>query len=95
MKDNLFPAHLGCGRIHLRAGVEWRSTFSWSFPGGSDSKESAYNGGDPGSIPGLGRSPGEGNDNPLQYFCLGNPTEAGSWWTTVHGVGKNRTGLSD
>ena len=49
MKDNLFPAHLGCGRIHLREGVEWRSTFSWSFPGGSDSKASADNGGDLGS----------------------------------------------
>ena len=95
VRDNLFPAHLGCGRIHLCEGVEWRSTFSWSFPGGSDSKESAYNGGDRGSVPGLGRSPGEGNDNPLQYSCLGNPMEARAWWTTVHGVGKNRTWLSD
>ena len=43
------------------------------FPGGSDSKESASSAGDPGSIPGLGRRPGEGNDNPLQYACLGNP----------------------
>ena len=45
------------------------------FPGGSDSKASAYNGGDPGSIPELGRSPGEGNGNPLQYFCLENPMD--------------------
>ena len=44
-----------------------------SFPGGSDSKASAYNAGDPGSIPGLGRSPGEGNGNPLQHSCLENP----------------------
>ena len=45
------------------------------FPGGSDSKASVYNAGDLGSIPGLGRSPGEGNGNPLQYSCLGNSTE--------------------
>ena len=44
----------------------------WGFPGGSDGKVSAYNAGDPGSIPGLGRSPGEGNGNPLQYSCLEN-----------------------
>ena len=44
-----------------------------SFPGGSESKESAFNAGDQGSIPGLGRSPGEGNGNPLQYSCLENP----------------------
>ena len=47
----------------------------WDFPGGSDGKASAYNVGDPGSIPGLGRSPGEGNGNPLQYSCLENPVE--------------------
>ena len=49
------------------------------FPGGSDSKASAYNVGDLGSIPGLGRSSGEGNGNPLQYFCLKNPTDGGVW----------------
>ena len=47
------------------------------FPTGSDGKASAYNVGDPGSIPGLGRSPGEGNGNPLQYFCLENPKDRG------------------
>ena len=47
----------------------------WDFPGGSDGKASAYNAGDPGSIPGLGRPPGEGNGNPLQYSCLENPVE--------------------
>ena len=57
------------------------------FPGGSDSKESAYNVGDPGSIPELGRS-GEENGNPLQYSCLGNPTDGGAWRVTVHGVAK-------
>ena len=58
------------------------------FPGGSDSKESACNAGDPGSIPGLGRSPGEGNDNPPQYSCLGNPMDRGAWWATIDGVTK-------
>ena len=47
--------------------------------GGSDSKASVYNAGDPGSIPGLGRSPGEGNGNPLQYYCLVNPMDRGAW----------------
>ena len=65
------------------------------FPGGSDSKTSAYNVGDPGSIPGLGRSPGEGNGNPLQYSCLENPMDGGAWLATVHGVAKSRIRLSD
>jgi len=54
------------------------------FPGGSDGKESACSVGDLGSIPGLGRSPGEGNSNPLQYSCLGNPMDRGAWWATDH-----------
>ena len=54
-------------------------------------KASAYNVGDPGSIPGLGRSPGEGNGNPLQYSCLENPMDRGAWWATVHGVAKSQT----
>ena len=49
------------------------------LPGGSDSKVSVYNAGDPGSIPGLGRSVGEGNGNPLQYSCLENPMDRGAW----------------
>ena len=49
------------------------------FPDGSDGKASAYSVGDPGSIPGSGRSPGEGNGNPLQYSCLENPTDWGAW----------------
>ena len=49
------------------------------FPGSSDSKDSVYNVGDPGSILGLGRSPGEGNGNPLQYYCLENPMDRGAW----------------
>ena len=59
------------------------------FPHGSVGKESACNEGDPGSIPGLGRSPGEGNGNPLQYSCLENPTyRGGTWLSTVHGVAR-------
>ena len=50
----------------------------YDFPGGSDGKMSAYNARDPGSIPGLGRSSGEGNGNPLQYFCLENPVDGGA-----------------
>ena len=65
------------------------------FPGGSDGKVSAYNVGDPGSIPGLGRSSGEGNGNPLQWFCLENPMDGGAWWATVHGVAKGGTRLSN
>ena len=53
---------------------------SMDFPSGADGKESACNARDPGSIPGLGRSPGEGNGNPLQYFCLENPIDRGVWW---------------
>ena len=59
------------------------------FPSGSESKEPACNVGDPGSIPGLGRSPGEGNGNPLQYSCLGNPMDRGAWQATVHGVAES------
>ena len=58
-------------------------------------KASAYNVGDLGSIPGLGKSPGEGNGNPLQFSCLENPMDGGAWWATVHGVKKTWTGLSD
>ena len=65
------------------------------FPGGSDGKVSVYNAEDLGSISGSGRSLGEGNSNPLQYFCLENPMDGGSWWATVHGVTKSQTQLSD
>ena len=58
------------------------------FPGGSDDKESAWTAGDLGSIPGLGRCPGEGNGNPLWYPCLGNSMERGALWAVVHGVAK-------
>ena len=65
------------------------------FPGGSEFKESACNLGDLGSIPGLGRSPGEGNSYPLQYSCLENSTDRGTWWATVHRVTNSWTRLSD
>ena len=61
------------------------------FPGGSDGKESACNAGDLGSVPGLGRSPGGGHGNPLQYSCLGNLINRGAWWATVHGIAKSWT----
>ena len=59
------------------------------FPGGSDGKESTCNVGDLGWIPGLGRSPGGGHGNPLQYSCLENPTGRGAWRATAHGVRKS------
>ena len=64
-------------------------TDSREFPGGSDGKASAYKAGDQGSIPGLGRSSGEGNGNPFQYSCLENPMDRGAWEATVHGVAES------
>ena len=61
------------------------------FPGGSDGKESTCNAGDLGSVPGLGRSPGEGHGNPLQYSCLENPMDRGACRAAVHRVKKSRT----
>ena len=61
------------------------------LPGGSDGQELACNMREPGLIPGSGRSSGEGNGNPLQYSCLENPMDKGSWWVTVHGVTKSQT----
>ena len=75
----LFSFHLGCHRLSCS----------------SVGKESACSVGDPGSIPGLGRSPGEGNGNPLQYPCLENLMDRGTWWAAVHGIAKSWAGLSD
>ena len=61
------------------------------LPDGSDGKESACNAGDLGSIPGLGRSPGEGNGNPLQYSCLQNPMDREAWGATAQGVAELAT----
>ena len=63
------------------------------FPGGSDGKESACNAGDSGSVPRLGRSPGEANGNPAQYSCLENSMDRGLWCVEVHGVAKSQTQL--
>ena len=72
--------------------INWLTPY---FPGGSDGKVSACDAGDPGWIPGLGRSPGEGNGNLLQYSCLENSMERRAWCTTVHEVTKHQTQLSD
>ena len=64
---------------------------SYGFPGGSVVKNLPANAGDAGLIPGLERTPGEGNDNPLQYSCLGNSMDRGAWQATVQGVTKNQT----
>ena len=66
----------------------------YSFPGGSDGKESTCNVGDLASIPGLGRSPGGRHGNPLPYSCLENPMDREAWQATVHGVAKRQTQLS-
>ena len=67
-----------------------QALFTKCFPGGSDGKESACNAGNLCSIPGLRRSPGEGNGNPLQYSCLQNSMARGAWWATV--IGSQRVG---
>ena len=68
----------------------WRPWGSLKMP-----LASAYNAGDPHSIPGSGRSPGEGNGNPLQYSCLENPMDGGAWQAAVHGVAESQTRLND
>ena len=74
----------------------WQIVLIWILPAdGSDSKESVCSMGEPGSIPGLGRSPGEGSSNPLQYSCLENSMDRGAWWAIVLGVTKSQTELSD
>ena len=65
------------------------------FPGGSAVRNLPANVGDVGTTPGSGRSPGEGNDNPLQYSCLGNPMDRGAWGATVPGVAKSQRRLSN
>ena len=65
----------------------------FGFPSGLDNKESTYNAGDLGSIPGLGRFPGGGHGNPVWYSSLENSMDGGAWWASVHGVSKSRTRL--
>ena len=81
-----------------RTDVEAETLILWlpgGFPGGSEDKASACNVGDLGSISGLGRSPGKGNGNPLQYSCLENSMDRGAWRATVHGIAESQTRLSD
>ena len=73
--------------------LKWLSSSSSIFPSGLEVKVSASNAGDLGSIPGSGRSPGEGNGNPLQYSCLENPRDGGAWWAAIYGVAQSRTRL--
>ena len=76
--------------------INWHGTLlTGGFPCGSDGKESVCNVGDPGSIPGLGRSPGGGDGNLLQYSCLENSMDRGAWWARVHGLPKSWTQLRD
>ena len=77
----------------MKFGVRW--IIKPCFPFSSVSKESACCAGDPGSIPGSGRSPGEGNGTPLQDACLENLMDRGGWWAAVHGVAKSQARLSD
>ena len=86
---------VGCrlwGRTRLkRLGRNSSSRKHLGFPGGSDDKESTCNAGEPGLIPGLGRSPGEGNGNPFQDSCLENSMGRGDWWASVHEFAKSWT----
>ena len=93
-----------CSIINLQYCVSFRCTAEclgytyiciYGFPGGPVGKESACNVGDLGSVPGSGRSLGEGNGNSLQYSCLQNSMDRGAWWITVHGVTKSQTQLRD
>ena len=82
-------------KILLETNTQWlrcflykRSVNHFRRAFGSDGEESSYNAGDVGSIPRSGRSPGEENGNPVQYSCLGNATDTGAWWTTLHGLAR-------
>ena len=86
--------HCKCSDRHLYM-LNIQYNYQTGFPGGSEDKVSDCNAGDLGLIPGSGRSPGEGNGNPIQYSCLENPMDRGVWWATVHGVAKSWTQLSD
>ena len=101
VSSHLAPWGTGSSQIsRVLSGVSGFLSGKWvgpfcCFPGGSEVKVSTSNAGGPSLIPGSGRSPGEGNGNPLQYSCLENPMDGEAWWATVHGVAKSRTRLSD
>ena len=93
---NLYSQEEEAEGLDRGAVLEPRNRIQYSgFPCSSLGKESACSAGDQGSIPGSGRYPGEGNGNPLQYPCLGNPMDRGVWQAIVHGVPKSRTQLND
>ena len=89
---NLFLGSLFCS-IGLWNCFYTNSILLW-FPEVSDDKESAFNAEDPGLTPESGRSPGEGNGNPIQYFHLENSMDREGWWATVHGITRSQTRLS-
>ena len=94
--QGLNPSLLHCGRILYQLSHSVLViNFVCKFPGASGGKASAYIVGALGTIPGSGRSPGEGNGNPLQYSCQENPMDGGTWWAIVLGIAKGRTRLSD
>ena len=78
------------GRLTVSVQSGDPSSVLLGFPGGSDGKESTCNAGDPGLIPGLGRSPGEGNGYPFQYSCLGIPMDREAWRATVQGIAESQ-----
>ena len=89
---------LACSGAHMPqlrpSAAKQISKVFWSFPHSSVGKKSAWHAGDPGLNPGLGRSPGEGNGNPLQYSPLENPMDRGAWKATVHGAARVREDLA-
>ena len=94
-----FTKAIICEQLHLHlcpnnSVAIWKSNQHRGFPHSSVSKEFACSAGDLGSIPGLGKSPGEGNGNQLQYSCLENPMDRGAWWAPVHGVARVRHDLA-
>ena len=81
---DIFLGNLGSSLCIIQPGIS--HDVLWGFPGGSEVKASVCNAGHPGSIPGYGRSPGEGNGNPLQYSCLENPMDGEAWWAAIYGA---------
>ena len=89
------PCARGWGRKRRAGKTFWVKIIAYGLPCSSDGNESACSAGDPGLIPGLRRFPGEGNGNPLQYSCLENSMDRGTWRATVHRVAKSQAWLSD
>ena len=94
-KERIAPPVFSLHATHFDDLIYYKQCKTTGFPGGSDGKESACNVGDPDLIPGSGRSPGEGNGNPLQYSCSESIMDRGAWWATVHGVAKSQARLSN